>query len=69
LSKKWVGKENPYPVIIQGIYPGQGGGKKGKKSYSSRTLKELQVTAKKRGVVYSGLNKADLIEKLRKGKK
>lgn len=45
----------------------QAGGKKG--SYSSRTLKELQSVAKKRGVVYSGLNKGDLIRKLREGKK
>lgn len=43
----------------------QAGGKKG--SYSSRTLKELQSVAKKRGVVYSGLNKGDLIRKLREG--
>ena len=45
----------------------QAGGKKG--SYSSRTLKELQSVAKKRGVVYSGLKKGDLIRKLREGKK
>jgi hypothetical protein len=46
------------------------GGKNGRKgSYSSRTLKELQLIAKKRGVVYSRLNKKDLIDNLKKRKK
>jgi len=45
-----------------------GGGKKDRRSYASRTLKELQILAKSRGLTYSGLKKEALVNKLR-GKK
>ena len=68
LKTEYKKEANPYTGIITSIYGvGQTGGKNGKKgSYSSLTLKELQLIAKKRGVVYSRLNKKELIDNLKK---
>ena len=38
---------------------------KNKRSFTSRTLKDLQLLAKSRGIPYSGVNKDELIKKLK----
>ncbi len=47
--------------------PGASGGKI--TSFAKLTLKELQMQAKKRKIKYSGLNKQELINALRKSRK
>jgi hypothetical protein len=47
------------------VIGGSGYAVKDRRSYASRTLKELQTTAQSRGIPYSGLKKGELINKLK----
>ena len=56
----------PTPTPTPTAPTSQGGAKKAKSThYENRTLKELQKLAKKHNIVFSGLNKSQLINVLR----